>query len=112
MRSHNVLKSLDTGQNRFELCHQAFKAIRKLHNPVVNRIQDTANEALQRLAGAERHPVSADPEIADAAAVEPMAEQVSTEPHAEAPSIEPAVDSLIANPEVVAPDEFSAVSSD
>ena len=106
MRSHNVLKSLDTGQNRFELCHQAFKAIRKLHNPTVNRIQDTANDALQRLAGAERQLVSMDPESVSAAAFKPMAA-----PLGEALSIEPIGDSLIADPEVVAPDEFSAVSS-
>jgi len=55
MRSRNILRHLDTGQSRFELCHQAFKAIRKLHNPA-NRIQDTTNDALQRLAGAERQP--------------------------------------------------------
>jgi len=57
MRSRNILRRLDTGQSRFALCHQAFKAIRKLHNPA-NRIQDTTNDALQRLAGAERQPAN------------------------------------------------------
>ena len=52
MRSRSIVKSLDSGQSRFELCHQAFKAIRKLHNPG-NRIPDTASDALQRLAGTE-----------------------------------------------------------
>ena len=50
MRSDRIVKDFDNGQNRFELCHQTFKAIRKLHNPG-NRIQDTTNDALQRLAG-------------------------------------------------------------
>jgi hypothetical protein len=53
MRSDSIVKSLDTGQNRFKLCHQAFKAIRKLHKPST-RIQDTATDALQRLAGTEQ----------------------------------------------------------
>jgi hypothetical protein len=51
MRSDRIVKTFDMGQNRFELCHQTFKAIRKLHNPG-HRIQDTTNDALQRLAGA------------------------------------------------------------
>ena len=50
MRSNQIVKTFDSGQNRFELCHQTFKAIRKLHNPG-NRIQETTNDALQRLAG-------------------------------------------------------------
>lgn len=29
MPSNNVVKNLDTGQNRFKLCHQAFSAVRK-----------------------------------------------------------------------------------
>ena len=51
MRSDRIVKTFDMGQNRFELCHQTFKAVRKLHNPG-HRIQDTTNDALQRLAGA------------------------------------------------------------
>lgn len=50
MRSDSIFKNLEAGQNRFELCHQAFKAVRMLHNPG-NRIQDTTNDALHRLAG-------------------------------------------------------------
>ena len=49
MRSDRIVKTFDQGQNRFELCHQTFKAVRKLHNPG-HRIQDTTNDALQRLA--------------------------------------------------------------
>jgi hypothetical protein len=69
MHSDSIIKTLDTGQNRFELCHQAFKAVRKLHNPG-NRIQDTTKDALQRLAGAERQEVSVDPQDANQAALE------------------------------------------
>jgi len=83
MRSHTVLKNLDTGQNRFELCHQAFKAIRKLHNPG-NRIQDTAKDALQRLAAAESGTTSRDAAGASAAAVELIPEQVPMESQAQA----------------------------
>jgi hypothetical protein len=45
MRSDRLVKTFDMGQNRFELCHQTFKAVRKLHNPG-HRIQDTTNSAL------------------------------------------------------------------
>ena len=45
-----IVKTFEMGQNRFELCHQTFKAVRKLHAPG-HRIQDTTNDALQRLAG-------------------------------------------------------------
>jgi hypothetical protein len=57
MRSEILSETLGT-KNRFAFCHLVFKAIRKLHKPS-NRIQDTANDALQRLAGAERQRVSA-----------------------------------------------------
>jgi len=40
-------------KNRFELCHQIFKVVRKLHKPG-NRLEDTATDALQRLAGVEQ----------------------------------------------------------
>lgn len=49
MREDSIFKNLEAGQNRFVLCHQAFKAVRMLHNPG-NRIQDTTNDALHRLA--------------------------------------------------------------
>jgi hypothetical protein len=52
MRSEIVLAALHT-KNRFEMCHQLFKVVRKLHKPG-NRIQDTATDALQRLAGAKQ----------------------------------------------------------
>jgi vacuolar-type H+-ATPase subunit D/Vma8 len=52
MRSEIVLASLLT-KNRFELCHQVFKIVRKLHKPG-NRVQDTATDAIQRLAGVEQ----------------------------------------------------------
>ncbi len=52
MRSDIVFDALQT-KNRFVLCHEAFKAIRLLH---VNntRIEDTTNDALKRLAEADR----------------------------------------------------------
>jgi vacuolar-type H+-ATPase subunit D/Vma8 len=69
MRSEIVLASLLT-KNRFQLCHQIFKVVRKLHKPG-NRVQDTATDALQRLAGAEQQKGSIAPENAnDAAAIE------------------------------------------
>jgi hypothetical protein len=52
MRSDIVFDALQT-KNRFELCHQAFKAIRLLHKNNT-RIEDTANDALLRLASTER----------------------------------------------------------
>jgi hypothetical protein len=74
MRSEIVLASLLT-KNRFELCHQIFKVVRKLHKPG-NRVQDTATDALQRLAGAEQQKRSTAPENAnDAAAIEVGLEQ-------------------------------------
>jgi hypothetical protein len=57
VRAHIVLAALQT-QNRFTLCHLAFKSIRKLHKPNT-RIQDTANDVLQRLAGVEEQPAAA-----------------------------------------------------
>jgi hypothetical protein len=53
MRSDIVFDALAT-KNRFVLCHEAFKAIRLLHKSNT-RIEDTTNDALMRLAGAERH---------------------------------------------------------
>ena len=71
MRSEIVLAALHTkNRNRFELCHQIFKVVRKLHKPG-NRVQDTASDALQRLAGAEQQKRSIAPEnVNDKAAIE------------------------------------------
>ena len=104
MRSRSVLKKLDRGQSRFQLCHQAFKAIRKLHNPG-NRIQDTTSDALQRLAGAEREKLPADPADASAVAGELIPEQVSVELQAEAQSLESIADTPSADPELDMPGE-------
>jgi hypothetical protein len=49
MRSDIVFNALQT-KNRFELCHEAFKAVRRLHK-AKTRIADTTNDALARLAG-------------------------------------------------------------
>ncbi len=51
MRSDIVFDALAT-KNRFVLCHEAFKAVRLLHKSNT-RIEDTTNDALQRLASAE-----------------------------------------------------------
>jgi hypothetical protein len=60
MRSEILSATLGT-QNRFAFCHLLFKAVRKLHKPS-ERIQDTTNDALQRIAAAEQHQASANPE--------------------------------------------------
>jgi hypothetical protein len=57
MRAHIVFAALQT-QNRFALCHLAFKSIRKLHKPST-RIQDTTNDVLQRIAGLEEQQAGA-----------------------------------------------------
>lgn len=62
MRSDMVFDALQS-KNRFVLCHEAFKAIRLLHKNNT-RIEDTTNNALQRLAGAQSHAALADPEAA------------------------------------------------
>jgi hypothetical protein len=76
MRSEIVLAALHTkNRNRFELCHQIFKVVRKLHKPG-NRIQDTATDALQRLEGAKQPKSSIAPENAnDGTAIEVRPEQ-------------------------------------
>lgn len=51
MRSDIVFSALQT-KNRFELCHETFRAIRLFHKNNT-RIEDTANDVLLRLAGAE-----------------------------------------------------------
>jgi hypothetical protein len=77
MHSDNIVKTLDTGQNRFELCHQVFKAIRKLHKPN-DRIQDTAADALKRLAGVAQREAQIGLENAnDAAGLEVKQEQLA-----------------------------------
>jgi hypothetical protein len=85
VHSDSIVKTLDTGQNRFELCHQVFKAIRKLHKPS-DRIQDTATDALKRLAGAAQRVASIGPENAnDAARLEAGQEEFADVPEAGAP---------------------------
>jgi hypothetical protein len=72
MRAEIVFEALRT-TNRFAFCHLVFRAVRKLHKPST-RVQDTANDALRLLAGAEQQkaaPKNAD----DAAAIEVGLEQ-------------------------------------
>jgi vacuolar-type H+-ATPase subunit D/Vma8 len=71
MRSEIALASLLT-KNRFELCHQVFKIVRKFHKPD-NRVQDTATDAIQRLAGVEQQRA----EAKSTNAIETQQEQVA-----------------------------------
>jgi len=85
MHSDSIVKTLDTGQDRFELCHQVFKAIRKLHKPN-DRIQDTATDALKRLAGVAQREAAIAPELAnDAPGLEVRQEQFAIVAEAEIP---------------------------
>jgi hypothetical protein len=57
MHSNNIVQTLDTGQNRFTLCHQAFKVARQqLQAASRNQTaaEDATNDALRRLSGAAR----------------------------------------------------------
>jgi hypothetical protein len=60
VRSHKVFQALHTLQNRYMLCQLASKATRKFHKPNT-RIQDTTNEVLNRISGAERESVMSEP---------------------------------------------------
>jgi hypothetical protein len=60
MRSDIVFDALQN-KNRFALCHEAFKAVRLLHKNNT-RIEDTTNNALQRLAGAHGNEGLGNPE--------------------------------------------------
>ncbi len=60
MRSDKVFEALHTVQNRYMLCQLASKATRKFHKPAT-RIQETTNEILNRIAGAERKSVLTEP---------------------------------------------------
>jgi hypothetical protein len=66
MRSNKVFEALHTLQNRYMLCQLASKATRKFHKPNT-RIQDTTNEVMNRIAGAERQDVMSEPENASEA---------------------------------------------
>ncbi len=72
MRAEIVFEALRT-TNRFAFCHLVFKAVRKLHKPST-RVQDTANDALRLLVGAEQQKVAPKSAI-DAAAIEVGLEQ-------------------------------------
>ncbi len=111
MHSDNIVKTLDTGQNRFALCHQAFKAIRKLHKPN-DRIQDTATEALKRLAGVAQRESLIGLENAKAATVPEVSvsqQQLAIAPEPEAPQTEPAAgDVSVGSTSVLVPAELTA----
>jgi hypothetical protein len=109
LHSDNIVKTLDNGQNRFALCHQAFKAIRKLHKPS-DRIQDTASDALDRLAGAARQEAPIGPEDAPAAVgPEVTQEQIAIAPQAGALRSEPVADDISSSGvSVLVPAEFAS----
>ena len=94
MRSDLVFDALQT-KNRFALCHEAFKAIRLLHKNKT-RVEDTTNDALQRLAGVQRYECLGIPGDADNAALK-VTEQVALESSAEEPLVPPSNLSLRAN---------------
>jgi hypothetical protein len=52
MRSNLIYDALDTVNNRYLLCQIVSKATRKFHKPTT-RIQETMNEVLLRVGGAE-----------------------------------------------------------
>ncbi len=58
MRSDLVYGALKTVQNRYALCQVASKSTRKFHRPNT-RIQETTNEVLGRIAGADSQTVIA-----------------------------------------------------
>ena len=66
MRSDKVFEALHTLQNRYMLCQLASKATRRFHKPTT-RIQDTTNDVLNRIAGADRQEVLTEPENANEA---------------------------------------------
>ena len=61
MRSDLVFDALHTLRNRYMLCQLASKATRKFHKPNT-RIQDTMNQVLDKIAGAERQDILSEPE--------------------------------------------------
>ena len=73
--SSDPVKSPTMEQNRFALCHKAFKAIRKMHHPG-NRIQDTTADAFRRL-GAESPEVPIALNTAAGAVLESPPQQVT-----------------------------------
>ncbi len=62
VRSDLVFDALHTLRNRYMLCQLASKATRKFHRPNT-RIQETMNEVLERIGGANREQVLAEPEV-------------------------------------------------
>jgi hypothetical protein len=52
MRSNLIYDAVDTVTNRYLLCQLVSKATRRFHKPTT-RVQDTMNEVLVRVGGAE-----------------------------------------------------------
>lgn len=60
MRSDRVFDALHTLRNRYMLCQLASKAIRRFHKPNT-RVQETANDVLNRISAEERSRVLTEP---------------------------------------------------
>lgn len=56
MRSNLIYDALDTVNNRYLLCQLVSKATRRFHKPTT-RIQETMNDVLVRVGGAEAEDV-------------------------------------------------------
>ena len=63
MRSNLVFEAVHTLRNRYMLCQLASKATRRFHRPAT-RIQDTTNEILNKIAGADRNAIVLEPKNA------------------------------------------------
>ncbi len=61
IRSELVFDALHTLRNRYMLCQLASKATRRFHRPNT-RIQETMNQVLDRIGGAEREQLVTEPE--------------------------------------------------
>ncbi len=62
MRSDLVFEALHTLRNRYLLCQLASKATRKFHRPAT-RIQETMNDVLGKISGADREEILREPEV-------------------------------------------------
>ena len=69
MHSNRVVRNLDTGQNRFKLCHQAFRAVRKLLNDNSYH-QRMRGDAPRPPSDTEQPLLSVNPQLMDAARAE------------------------------------------
>ena len=62
MRSDLVFEAVHTLRNRYLLCQLASKATRRFHRPTT-RIQQTMNNVLEKISGADRDDILREPEV-------------------------------------------------